>query len=94
MKKVAKRTAQRHCVPYKLILMDINMPVMDGYAATRDIRKHVGSGDTMIVGTSAYSRAEIEGRGLEAGMNDFLGKPVCPLELVSILRQATLRSRI
>ena len=57
-----------------LILMDVSLPVMDGYQATRQIRETLK--DTPIIGVSAHAmQADID-RAKEAGCNDYLTKPV------------------
>ncbi|HEU5038434.1 MAG TPA: response regulator [Nocardioides sp.] len=70
---------------FDLVLMDVQMPRMDGYAATRAIR---GRGLTIPV--VAMTAAAVEGereRCLEAGMDDFLTKPVDPAALTAVLDQ-------
>lgn len=57
-----------------LILMDISLPVMDGYEATRQIRTTMPS--TPIIGLSAHAMQGDEARAKEAGCNDYLIKPV------------------
>jgi CheY-like chemotaxis protein len=57
-----------------LILMDISLPVMDGYEATRKIRESMSS--TPIIGLSAHAMQGDEVRAKEAGCNDYLTKPV------------------
>jgi CheY-like chemotaxis protein len=57
-----------------LILMDISLPVMDGYEATRKIRESMSS--TPIIGLSAHAMQGDEIRAKEAGCNDYLTKPV------------------
>jgi len=57
-----------------LILMDISLPVMDGYEATRRIRTTLAS--TPIIGLSAHAMQEDAIRAKEAGCNDYLTKPV------------------
>lgn len=57
-----------------LILMDISLPVMDGYEATRRIRTTLES--TPIIGLSAHAMQGDEIRAKEAGCNDYLTKPV------------------
>jgi PAS domain S-box-containing protein len=59
---------------YDLVLMDIQMPVMDGYAATRVIRE--SRPDLPILALTAHSMAEELARILEAGMNEVLSKPI------------------
>lgn len=63
---------------YDLILMDILMPVMNGYEATRAIRKgtYPGAKTIPVIAMSANAFAEDVQRGMEAGMNDYLTKPL------------------
>ena len=57
-----------------LILMDISLPTMDGYEATRKIRETMNS--MPIIGLSAHAMQSDEARAKEAGCNDYLTKPV------------------
>jgi len=57
-----------------LILMDISLPVMDGYAATHEIRKTLTA--TPIIGLSAHAMQGDADRAKEAGCSDYLTKPV------------------
>ncbi|MBP2159288.1 MULTISPECIES: PAS domain S-box protein [Asticcacaulis] len=70
--------------PYDLILMDINMPVMDGFAATRSIRSGCPfNADVPILGlTAAGGEARLQAC-LSAGMNAMLAKPVMPSALLN-----------
>jgi CheY-like chemotaxis protein len=74
---------------YDLILMDENMPRLNGIAATRQIRqieKEEGRTPTPIVSLTANALKEDRERFIEAGMNDYLAKPLDPDALVTTLR--------
>jgi CheY-like chemotaxis protein len=79
--------------PYDLILMDVEMPVMDGYAATRGIREleqeSYGQGGrkrkTAIIGMTAHVTKEDRERCLQAGMDDYISKPFRKKELLAIV---------
>lgn len=64
---------------YDLILMDVQMPEMDGFACTKKIRKH--SMDVPIIAVTASPKNEIIGQIMACGMNDFVSKPFKPNEL-------------
>ncbi len=65
------------------IFMDIKMPVMDGYIATREIRKFNPS--VPIIAITAYAETGDRKRCLDAGMNDFASKPVTPRDMMEVL---------
>ena len=72
---------------YDLILMDVQMPVMDGLTATRHIRALASprASRVPIIAMTANVLPEQVARCLEAGMNDHLGKPINPMKLVETL---------
>ncbi|RIX47642.1 MAG: DUF3365 domain-containing protein [Rhodocyclales bacterium GT-UBC] len=70
---------------YDLILMDMQMPEMDGIAATRLIRQQAAHRETPIIAMTANAFEEDRQRCLKAGMSDHLGKPVDPAQLYEML---------
>jgi CheY-like chemotaxis protein len=74
-----------HGHPYDLVLMDMQMPVMDGIAATVEIRRTFSSDVLPIVAMTANALKSDRLKCSEAGMNDFVPKPVDPDTLWSIL---------
>ena len=60
---------------FDLVLMDVQMPIMDGYEATRLIREELGLRDLPVVALTAGAMASERTRAEDAGMNDFIVKP-------------------
>lgn len=70
---------------FDAVLMDLQMPVMDGYEAARTIRKDPRFQDLPIIAMTAHVMASEKEKCLEAGMNDHTGKPVDPEKLLETL---------
>lgn len=82
-----KLDAQKH----HLVLMDLHMPVMDGYVATRKLRER---GETLpIVALTASLAKEIEGDAFKAGLDAIIAKPFNPDELREIIYRQLRRTR-
>jgi PAS domain S-box-containing protein len=77
-----------HKVPYDLVLMDCQMPEMDGFEATRRIRLGEAgpqNRDLAVIALTAHAVTGDRERCLKAGMNDHVSKPVCAEELAAVL---------
>ncbi|PCJ96330.1 MAG: hypothetical protein COA45_11025 [Zetaproteobacteria bacterium] len=70
---------------YDIILMDCQMPVMDGYEATKMIREH--DNNTPIIALTAHAMQEVVDKCLDVGMSDHLSKPIIQEELCNILKK-------
>jgi signal transduction histidine kinase/DNA-binding response OmpR family regulator len=83
-------------VPYDVVLMDVQMPEMDGYEATRVIRNpqsKVQNHDVPIVAMTANAMKGDRERCLEAGMDDYLSKPIQPQKLLEVIQTFLRQSR-
>ena len=83
---------------FDIIFMDIQMPLMDGYAAMREIRKLPNTGATHIVALTASAYQEDVARALESGANSFIPKPfernqllLCIADALAIVPERSLK---
>ena len=77
-------------VPYDLVFMDIQMPIMDGLEATRAIRKPdsgVRDRNVPIIAMTAHAMQGDKNICMEAGMNDYLSKPIGPVPISKVLKK-------
>ncbi len=81
--RLAVEALQNH--RYDAVLMDINMPEMDGYAASREIRKNPRFKDLPIIAMTANTMTGDREKALAAGMNDHVAKPINVRELLNTL---------
>jgi two-component system cell cycle response regulator DivK len=70
-----------------LILMDIQLPIMDGYEATRRIKADPALRSIPIIAITSYTMGEDEKRARAAGCDDFVSKPYSPRQLLAKIRE-------
>lgn len=75
-----------------LVLLDVQMPGLDGLAVCREIRQDPGLAETAVVMLTARAQELDRQRGLEAGADTYLTKPFSPLELLTLVEQTLGRS--
>jgi two-component system sensor histidine kinase/response regulator len=91
--QVALEKLQVEGLQYDLVLMDIQMPVMDGYEAARRIRAEGRFADLPIIALTAHAMTEERQRVLDAGMNDQIYKPIDPDLFFDTLERYYRKSR-
>ena len=77
---------------YDIVLMDMEMPVMDGFTATREIRKQEKYASLPVIALTAHAMKEHRKKTLNAGCTDYLSKPVNREKLAEILEKHIDRS--
>ena len=70
-----------------LILMDVQMPIMDGYTATRRIKADAALRSIPIIAVTSYALCGVEKKARAAGCDDYVPKPFSPRELLARIRQ-------
>lgn len=83
----AEAVARVESTRYDAVLMDIQMPVMDGFAATAEIRRRFPDLQLPIIAMTANALSGDRERCLEAGMDDHIAKPIDPDVLYSVLQR-------
>ncbi len=83
--QVALQTLEKEA-GIEMVLMDIMMPVMDGYEAIGKIREQARYKDLPIVALTAKAMVEDRARCIRAGANDYLAKPIDTDKLISLMR--------
>ena len=82
---------------YDLVLMDLQMPIMDGYEATKAIREgkiNAFNKDIAIIAVTADAMPKTKDRVLEIGMNDYMTKPIDKNELFNKINHFSLKSEL
>ena len=70
-----------------LILMDLRLPVMDGWEATRRLKADSQLRDIPVIAMTAHAMSEDEPRARAAGCNDYVGKPISPKVLLRLVEK-------
>ena len=84
-----RRAIERPLDRYDAVLMDIQMPVMDGLEATRRIRRREGNGKSHvpIIAMTAHAMSKDRERCLDAGMDDYISKPLRAEDLLAVIEK-------
>ena len=82
-----KRLQAREAPAFDAVLMDVQMPMLDGYETTRRVRKESGFRDLPIIAMTAHAYADEGDRCRSAGMNDCIVKPVDVAHLLATLHR-------
>jgi len=69
---------------YDVVMMDIQMPVMDGFEATQIIRNDLNKTELPIIALSAFSSTDEKEKSIKSGMNGYLTKPFLPDDLLNV----------
>ena len=88
------REAVEYCKTFKidLVLMDIKMPILNGYEATEEIKKF--KPNIPIIAQTAYSNIKDKQKAFKSGCNDFISKPIKHIELIETIEKQILKNKI
>ncbi len=70
-----------------LVVMDLSLPVMDGWEATRRLKANPKTKDIVVIALTGHAEASHAKKALDAGCDDFVAKPCLPDQLVARIRQ-------
>jgi CheY-like chemotaxis protein len=73
--------------PVDVVLLDLSMPLLDGYQTTAQIRQRPDGAHLPIVAVTAYAMSDDRARALESGCTDYLAKPFRPNELIEVVQR-------
>lgn len=76
-----------------LILMDVHLPVIDGYEAIRRIRENPETRDIPIVAVTSHAAADDEKKAVEAGCVRYVSKPFSPRKVLALVREVLAEAR-
>lgn len=82
-------------LPYDIVLMDVQMPGMDGYEVTRvirDVESNVLNHDIPVIAVTAHAMKGDRERCIEKGMDDYISKPIEPEKLIEVIERQLLKS--
>ncbi len=85
--EILRRTLSGETAPFDVVLMDVQMPEMDGYEATSKIRSELRMEDLPVIAMTAHAMKGDREKCIEAGMNDYIAKPIDPDQLVSVISE-------
>jgi CheY-like chemotaxis protein len=70
-----------------VILMDLSMPVLDGYGAARELRQMAKTRDAPIIAISAHDTVDHRNKALAVGFNDYLTKPIDFIQVADLIQR-------
>ena len=93
LKKIKEAQQEGFCPAFDAVLMDLQMPVLDGYETTRRIRAHPEYKDLTIIAMTAHASEEDREHCLSLGMDEHITKPIDVTKLYKVLRRFLLNAK-